>query len=84
MINMYQTDILRCMRTTINIDDQLLAEAARLSGLREKTALVRAGLEALIARESARRLIALGGAMPGAKAGRRRRPREGSSKRDSG
>jgi len=49
------------MRTTLNIDDSLLAEAGRLCGITEKTALVRAGLEALIARESARRLAALGG-----------------------
>lgn len=49
------------MRTTINIDDALLTEAARLTGVREKTALVRRGLEALIALESARRLAALGG-----------------------
>lgn len=49
------------MRTTLNIDDALLAEASRLTGVREKTALVRRGLEALIARESARRLAALGG-----------------------
>ena len=48
------------MRTTLNIDDELLSEAQRLSGLREKTAVVRAGLEALIARESARRLARLG------------------------
>lgn len=50
-----------CMRTTINIDDDLLREAQRLSGLKEKTAVVHAGLEALIARESARRLARLGG-----------------------
>jgi Arc/MetJ family transcription regulator len=49
------------MRTTLNIDDELLREARRLSGLKEKTAVVHAGLEALIARESARRLAALGG-----------------------
>lgn len=49
------------MRTTLNIDDALLGKATRLSGLREKTAVVRAGLEALVARESARRLAALGG-----------------------
>ena len=49
------------MRTTLNIDDDLLDHARRLSGIKEKTALVRAGLEALIARESARRLAALGG-----------------------
>ena len=53
------------MRTTLNIDDELLSEAQRLSGLREKTAVVRAGLEALIARESARRLARLGGTEPG-------------------
>lgn len=52
------------MRTTLNIDDELLSEAQRLSGLREKTAVVRAGLEALIARESARRLARLGGTEP--------------------
>jgi Arc/MetJ family transcription regulator len=62
-------------RTTINIDDELLGKAARLIGVREKTAVVRAGLEALIARESAKRLAALGGTDPGAKAPPRRRPR---------
>ncbi len=49
------------MRTTLNIDDALLDRAGRLSGIKKKTALVRAGLEALIARESANRLAALGG-----------------------
>ena len=49
------------MKTTLNIDDALLAEAERLMGISEKTALVRAGLEALIARESAKRLARLGG-----------------------
>jgi Arc/MetJ family transcription regulator len=49
------------MRTTLNIGDTLIAEAARLTGVTEKTALVRMGLEALIARESARRLAELGG-----------------------
>ena len=49
------------MRTTLNIDDSLLHRAAKLTGVREKTSLVRLGLEALIARESARRLAALGG-----------------------
>jgi Arc/MetJ family transcription regulator len=52
------------MRTTLNIDDELLAEAAELTGIKEKTFLVRLGLEALIARESARRLAALGGSEP--------------------
>lgn len=49
------------MRTTLNIDDQLLAEAQRVTGLTEKGALVREGLKALIERESARRLARLGG-----------------------
>jgi Arc/MetJ family transcription regulator len=49
------------MRTTLNIDDALLGRATQLSGLREKTAVVKAGLEALVARESAKRLAALGG-----------------------
>lgn len=52
------------MRTTINLDDDLMAEAERLTGEDEKTSLVREGLRALIERESARRLAALGGAMP--------------------
>jgi len=52
------------MKTTLNIDEKLLAEARRLTRIEEKTALVRAGLEALIARESARRLAALGGSQP--------------------
>jgi Arc/MetJ family transcription regulator len=49
------------MRTTLNIEDELLARAAELTGIKEKTALVRLGLEALIAHESAKRLAALGG-----------------------
>ncbi len=52
------------MRTTLNIDQELLQRARQLTGIGEKTALVRAGLEALIARESARRLAALAGAEP--------------------
>jgi Arc/MetJ family transcription regulator len=49
------------MRTTLNIDDCLLSEAAALTGIREKTSLVRMGLKALIAQQSARRLAELGG-----------------------
>jgi len=49
------------MRTTLNIEDDLLDKAARLTGIGEKTLLVRLGLEALIARESAKRLAKLGG-----------------------
>jgi len=52
------------MRTTLNIDDALLAQAGEYTGEREKTALVRMGLQALIEREAARRLAALGGSMP--------------------
>jgi hypothetical protein len=49
------------MRTTLNINDQILGRASKLTGISEKTSLVRLGLEALIARESARRLSLLGG-----------------------
>jgi Arc/MetJ family transcription regulator len=49
------------MRTTLNIEDKLLDRASKLTGIKEKTSLVRLGLEALIARESARRLAKLGG-----------------------
>lgn len=49
------------MRTTLNIDDDTLKKASELTGVKEKTALVRLGLEALIARESGRRLARLGG-----------------------
>ncbi|MGR3175739.1 MAG: type II toxin-antitoxin system VapB family antitoxin [Candidatus Scalindua sp.] len=49
------------MRTTLNIDDDIVKKASKLTGVKEKTSLVRLGLEALIARESARRLAELGG-----------------------
>ncbi len=49
------------MRTTLNIDDEILAKASILTGIKEKTSLVRLGLEALIARESSKRLAMLGG-----------------------
>jgi Arc/MetJ family transcription regulator len=52
------------MRTTLIIDEELLSKARELTGIQEKTALVHAGLEALIARESAKRLAALGGTQP--------------------
>jgi Arc/MetJ family transcription regulator len=52
------------MRTTLNIDDDLLAEAQRLTGEKEKTTLVRLGLRALIEREAAWRLARLGASMP--------------------
>jgi Arc/MetJ family transcription regulator len=49
------------MKTTLNIEDTLIDQAMKLTGIKEKTALVKLGLEALIARESARRLAKLGG-----------------------
>jgi Arc/MetJ family transcription regulator len=72
---MYQSYILVHMRTTLNIDDDLLAEAERLTRISEKTALIRAGLEALIARESARRLAQLGGTERALRPVTRRRPK---------
>jgi Arc/MetJ family transcription regulator len=49
------------MRTTLNIDDSLIKRASILTGIKEKTSLVRLGLEALVARESSKRLAKLGG-----------------------
>ena len=49
------------MRTTINIDDEILKKASKLTGIKEKTSLVRRGLEALISLESSKRLARLGG-----------------------
>jgi len=63
------------MRTTINIDDDLLKDAQELTGIQERTALVHEGLRALIQRESARRLAKLGGTMPNIKPIPRRRPK---------
>ena len=63
------------MRTTLNIDAALLGRATELTGLREKTAVVRAGLEALVSRESARRLAALGGSDKSVRTIPRRRTR---------
>ncbi len=61
---MHNSYILMHMRTTLIIDDSLIERARELTGIREKTALVRAGLEALIAREAGKRLAALGGTQP--------------------
>jgi Arc/MetJ family transcription regulator len=54
------------MRTTITVDDALIERAMELTGTAERSALIREALEALIARESARRLVLLGGSDPGA------------------
>lgn len=61
------------MRTTVTIDDELLAKAAELTGVHENVALLRQGLQTLIRVESARRLAALGGTDPTAKGAPRRR-----------
>ena len=61
------------MRTTVTIDDELLARAAELTGVTERTSLLREGLETLIRVESAKRLAALGGSDPAARAPRRDR-----------
>jgi Arc/MetJ family transcription regulator len=62
------------MRTTLALDDDLLARATDLTGIEEKTALVREALKALVERESARRLARLGGSEPNLDAIPRRRP----------
>ncbi|MEL7487782.1 MAG: type II toxin-antitoxin system VapB family antitoxin [Pseudomonadota bacterium] len=61
------------MRTTIALDDDLVTEAKKLTSISENAALMREALRALIARESARRLAALGGSDPDAEAAPRRR-----------
>ncbi len=62
------------MRTTLNIDDEIMKKASQLTGIKEKTALVRRGLEALIALESSRRLAMLGGTEKKLRPIPRRRP----------
>ncbi|MCX5814057.1 MAG: type II toxin-antitoxin system VapB family antitoxin [Proteobacteria bacterium] len=64
------------MRTTLNIEDALIDSASRLTGIKEKTTLVKLGLEALIARESSKRLAKLGGTERQLKNIPRRRPAE--------
>ena len=61
------------MRTTLSIDDDLLAKAEEYTGLKAKSALVREALKALVEREAARRLARLGRSMPDAKAPPHRR-----------
>ena len=62
------------MRTTITIDDDLLAEASEYTGISERTALIHEGLRALVQREAARRLAKLGGSQPQLREIPRRRP----------
>jgi Arc/MetJ family transcription regulator len=62
------------MRTTVVLDDELVARAQELTGLREKSALLREALKALVERESSRRLALLGGTQPDLEVPPRRRP----------
>ena len=62
------------MRTTINLDDDLLALASKLTGITDRTPLIRESLKAIIERESSRRLALLGGSMPDFEVPPRRRP----------
>jgi Arc/MetJ family transcription regulator len=71
---MHQWAILMHMRTTLILDDELIEKARGLTGVTEKTSLVHEGLRALIARESARRMAALGGREPALRPAPRRRP----------
>jgi len=64
------------MRTTVTLDDELLEQASRLTGVRERGVLLRAALTALIERESARRLARLGGTEPRIEVAPRRRSPE--------
>ncbi len=62
------------MRTTVNLDDELIEEARRITGVKGRTALIHEGLRALVERESARRLARLGGSEPELQPVYRRRP----------
>jgi Arc/MetJ family transcription regulator len=72
---MHESCIMICMRTTLDLDEELIEEARKLTGIREKTALIHAGLDALVAREAARRLAALGGTEHELRPVPRRRPK---------
>jgi Arc/MetJ family transcription regulator len=71
------------MRTTINIDDELLAKAMEYSGIKERATVIRMALESLVAREAGRRLALLGGSDPDAWAAPRRRPQVETPRRRS-
>lgn len=68
-----QRTLEKTMRTTITIDEELLAKAAKLAGPLDRSTLVREGLKAFIERESAKRLAMLGGTQPALKPAPRRR-----------
>lgn len=72
------------MRTTITLDDELLARAGEVMGTTERSALLHEGLRLIVQREAARRLIALGGTMPAAQAAPRRCPTPARARRAPG
>lgn len=69
------------MRTTVTLDDDLLAQASEAMGITERSVLLHEGLKLIVQREAARRLAALGGTMPGLKLPRRRRSTPAPSRR---
>ncbi len=69
---MHRAGTFVCMRTTLNIDDELLAQAREATGVSEKTALIHLGLRRVIAEAARHRLAALAGRIPAARAPRRR------------
>ena len=71
------------MRTTVTLDDELVKKAQSYTEIKEKSALMNEALQALVEREAAHRLIALGGTMPGFKAAPRRRPAAAARRRRS-
>ena len=75
MMILVMPDRRREMRTTLALDDELLADAEFYTGIREKSALVREALKALVEREAARRLARLGGSEPDLRPIARRRPK---------
>ena len=72
---MHKSCIMICMRTTLDLDHTRVRRAQEITGIRKKTALIHAGLDALVSREAARRLAALGGTEPDLRPIPRRRPR---------
>jgi Arc/MetJ family transcription regulator len=62
--DLHESSILVHMRTTLNLDDELVRQAAEFTGIKEKTALIHEALRQMIQREAGRRLAALGGTMP--------------------
>ena len=72
---MHKSCIIVCMRTTIILKDELLKKAIEITGIKEKTAVIHKGLEALIQNAAMERLVRLGGSDPAAKAIPRRRSR---------